>query len=228
MRLAMSMIELVISIVVMGIVVMSLPLILTQVQNNNAFAMQQESILAAQTTAGSISTYAWDKDSFDTTNPNINPLFVLDVPTGDGDFNRSNGTTQRKGHIGEDGRRKFHSVITNANNINNINLNSVDIFHNKDRNITTSNEDAKTLDYIFDSNLILSSRVHFINDGANYNNDTINNFIFDNVGQGQNNPSNIKMIKITAKDKDENKVLFNLYTYTFNIGESIIQSRPYQ
>ncbi|MCD8477910.1 MAG: hypothetical protein LRY68_08460 [Sulfurospirillum sp.] len=226
MRLAMSMIELVISIVVMGIVVMSLPLILTQVQNNNAFALQQESILAAQTTAGSISTYAWDKDSFDATNPKLNRLFVLDVPAGDDDFNRSNGTTQRRGHIGEDGRRKFHSVITNANNINNANLDSVDIFHNKDTDINTSTEDAKTLDYILDSNLILSSTLHFIGDDANYNSDTINNFIFDNVGQGQNNPSNIKMIKITAKDG--NKVLFNLYTYTFNIGESIIQSRPYQ
>ena len=59
----MSMLELVVAIVVMGIVVMSLPLILTQVQNNNAFAMQQEAILAAKAKIGDVLTYEWDANS---------------------------------------------------------------------------------------------------------------------------------------------------------------------
>ena len=48
-RSAMSMIELVVAIVVMGIAVASLPLILLQTQRSTALAMQQEVILATTT-----------------------------------------------------------------------------------------------------------------------------------------------------------------------------------
>ena len=49
MRKAASMIELIIAIVVMGIAVMTLPILLLKTQNNNAYTLQQEIILAART-----------------------------------------------------------------------------------------------------------------------------------------------------------------------------------
>jgi len=66
-RSAMSMIELVVAIVVMGIAVASLPLILLQTQRSTALAMQQEVILATTTRLAFILSHEWDTFSYDTT-----------------------------------------------------------------------------------------------------------------------------------------------------------------
>ena len=80
MKRGMSLIELILSIVIMGMVVMTLPLLLLQTQSNVAFSLQQEAILAAKQTLGSILTYQWDMRSYDA---NASYAYVLDVANGD-------------------------------------------------------------------------------------------------------------------------------------------------
>ena len=103
MRKASSMIELVIAIVVMGIAVMTLPMMLERTQANNAFAMQQEAILAAKTQIGDIITFPWDENSLSTTS---NVVAVLDTDSV-GNYQREVNTTRRVGHVAQDKRRKF-------------------------------------------------------------------------------------------------------------------------
>lgn len=221
MRHAMSMIELVFAIVIMGIAVMSLPLILTQVQNNNAFAMQQEAILAAKAKIGEILTYEWDDMSYDA---NASRSFVLDVANGSADLNRTNGQL-RKGHVNAENRRKMYNTTTLATNIATHGNNDIDMFNGQDTNITASlaaTEGTNTLDYVF--TLKLSPTITYASDTATYSNTPLNNFTFNPANT--NTITNIKTISVKVSGGDQN---ITLNTFSCNIGESsLIPPRPYQ
>jgi len=222
MRSAMSMIELVFAIVIMGIAVMSLPLILTQVQNNNAFAMQQEAILAAKAKIGDILTYEWDERSFSST---AQRSYVLDATNGDPELGRVGTTNMRLGHVLAESRRKFFDVNTTASAIATEGLNDVDDFNGLPPTtlVVTAGEDAGTLDYIFDLNL--TTTVNYAEDNATYSNATLNDFTF-NPNNAPATPTNIKVISVTVSGGDQN---ITLRAFTCNIGESsLLPPRPYQ
>lgn len=217
MRHAMSMIELVFAIVIMGIAVMSLPLILTQVQNNNAFAMQQEAILAAKAKIGEILTYEWDGESFDT---NASRSFVLDTinVTSDPELRRVGTTAQRFGHVNANYRRKFSPTNPTAPS----STGEIDMFNGQPTTIAASLEEAGTLDYVF--TLTLTPTITYAKDSANYTISPLNDFEldFDNV----NAITNIKTISVQVTGSDQN---ITLRTFTCNIGEStLLPSRPYR
>ena len=60
-RKAVAMIELIFAIVIMGIVMMSAPMLLTQASNSSITLVQQEAITAASTQMGLILTHHWDE-----------------------------------------------------------------------------------------------------------------------------------------------------------------------
>ena len=228
MRSATSMIELVISIVVMGIVVMSLPLILTQVEKNNAFAMQQEAILAAKTKIGDVLTYDWDENGYSAT---AGRTYVLDTTNGDPELQRIGTTNRRVGHVNAESRRKFFDVNTTATAVatlgsdganDPIGIDDVDDWSGVTTAIAATAENAGTLDYIFDLNM--TTTVTYATDTATYSNTPLNNFTF--------NPddavaiTNIKTISVTVRGADNN---ITLRAFTSNIGESTpLPSRPYR
>lgn len=221
----MSMIELVFAIVIMGIAVMSLPLILTQVQNNNAFAMQQEAILAAKAKIGDILTYEWDDNSYSAT---AQRSYVLDTLNGNGDLNRTGTTDQRVGHVNANYRRKlFDTSIAlaarSATDTNTTGGNDVDRFNGQDTNISATLENAgKGLDYVFA--LTLKPIITYASDTATYSNNPLNNFVFDFANA--NAITNIKTISVQVTGGDQN---ITLRAFTCNIGEStLLPSRPYK
>lgn len=220
MRPAMSMIELVFAIVIMGIAVMTLPLVLTQVQNNNAFALQQEAILAAKAKIGNVLTYEWDERSYD---PITLYSYVLNASNGDNELNATVGT-QRVGHIDTDYRRKFFPTETNASTIGS-DANDAGSFDDVDdfNGISTLvAADPQTLDYVFDLNLTTS--VNYVSDNTNYAASTLNGFAL-NPNYGGATPTNIKAISVTVSGGDQN---ITLRAFTCNIGESkLLPSRPY-
>lgn len=221
MRHAMSMIELVFAIVIMGIAVMSLPLILTQVQNNNAFAMQQEAILAAKAKIGEILTYEWDENSYDA---NASRSFVLDTANGDNELNATAGTPRRVGHIDSDYRRKFFPVATQASIIgaDGGDLDDVDDFNGQATTIAAPLEGAGTLDYVF--TLRLTPTITYASDTATYSNSPLNDFTFNFANAGT--ITNIKTISVMVSGADTN---ITLRTFLCNIGEStLLPSRPYR
>lgn len=227
-RSAMSMIELVISIVVMGIVVMSLPLILTLVQNNNAFAMQQEAILAAKSKIGDVLTYEWDDKSYDS---NASRSFVLDTTNGDSELNRFSGQL-RRGHVNADNRRKLFDTSIPLNNrsasaigSDSGDLDDIDDFNAKQTSIfatLATLEGTNTLDYVFDLNMTTS--VSYALDDANYTTTTLSGFALNPTNS--NTITNIKTVTVTVAGADQN---ITLRAFTCNIGESsLLPARPYR
>lgn len=217
-RKASSMIELVIAIVIMGIAVMTLPLMLERVQENNAFAMQQEAILAAKTQLGDIITYPWDDKSLNSSN---NIVAVLDTQ-GAANYKREVNTTRRIGHVKQDKRRKFFANETNASSIPAATNNIVDI-GDFDTDVaelnklnSTDADFAGSLDYRFDFNMTTS--VRYVDDTG-----SPNNFIFSDTNISTT--SNIKMITVTLQG--DNISTFRLRAYSSNIGESALLRRNY-
>lgn len=225
MRKAASMLELVIAIVVMGIAVMSLPLILTQSQNANAIALQQEVILATKTKLGYILSYEWDANSYDA---NASVSRVLDT-NGSTSANAAfyTTTTRRIGHLLVDNRRRLGDTMLapttdGGGNWGSVALGDIDDFDNKTEQTTVV---AADMDYIF--NLELNSTVNYISDAPSagtYNNQDIN-FIF-NANSTPANPTNIKMITVRTRDASNN-VNIVLRAFASNIGESGITKKAW-
>lgn len=227
MRKAASMLELVIAIVVMGIAVMSLPLILTQSQNANAVALQQEVILATKTKLGYILSYEWDANSYDA---NASVSRVLDT-NGSTSANLAfyTTTTHRTGHVIADNRRRLRDNMAapttdGGANWGNVALNDIDDFDAKSESTTIV---AADMDYIF--NLELNSTVQYISDAPNvgtpYNNSQDINFSF-NAASAPANPTNIKMITVRTRDTSNN-VNVLLRSFASNIGESTFAKRAW-
>lgn len=220
MRHASSMIELVIAIVVMGIAVMTLPLLLSQTQNNNAYALQQEVILAARTKMGDMQTYKWDENSLD--NGRIGVL----ITNGDIDLNiTSNG--RRIGHILGNKRRKFfadrNSSVTSINlGPDSGDLDDLDDFSVSNSDHLISTLQTTNLDYrfkLFD----LITTVTYVSDDANYSDQNLN-FTF--TDSNVSNSTNIKMLTLSVSG-DEVPTPFKLRSYSCNIGESELLRRTF-
>lgn len=224
MRSAMSMLELVFAIVIMGIAVMSLPLILTQVQTNNAFALQQEAILAAKTKIGDILTYEWDDRSYNAT---AQRSFVLYTTNGDPELDCNATTNRRIGHINADYRRKCSVTGATTSAIGDIgadggDLDDIDDFNGQATTIARTLETAGTLDYVFTA-LTLTPTITYASDTATYNNTPLNNFTFN--PDNANARTNIKRIAVTVTGGNQN---ITLRAFSCNIGESsLLPSRPY-
>ncbi|KFL34476.1 MULTISPECIES: type II secretion system protein [unclassified Sulfurospirillum] len=225
MRVAMSLIELVFAIVIMGIAVMSLPLILTQVQNNNAFAMQQEAILAGKKTISAILTSAWDIKSYPNSDTNVSSPYVLDVSNGDPALDRFPNTNMRIGHVKTNNRRKFYDSNTSASNITENGFNDINSFDGDITKIILE-ENAKTLDYVLDFDV--KSNISYANDQADYSQKILNNFTFNPQVHGAT--TNIKTITVTVRDKsDNNKTMITFHAFRSQTGDNILlTTRPYQ
>ena len=229
-RKASSMLELVIAIVVMGIAMMTLPMMLTRVQSNNEFAMQQEAVLMARTELGDILTYPWDGNSTDSS---LN-VGVLDTTSGDSDFNRSTDSIRRKGHVKADKRRKFFATPTYATLKSNFGTTGTpgdidDFDTSTDINLTTThdaNETNATLGYkVSDSNMSVS--VKYLSDITTY--DTTNGIVTFDINTSATPPTgttNLKLIEVSLT----NSLLdgsITLRAFSANIGANQLLRRTF-
>lgn len=224
MKKASSMIELIIAIVIMGIAVMTLPLMLGRTQANNAFALQQEAILATKTHLGDIVTFPWDENSLQG-----DGVAVLDTNSTDPRYSRTGDENiSRIGHVRQRLRRKFFGDINPDRNASVIGVEAVDSvididdFDNTNANLTqaTGLEIAGALDYRYDLNM--TTRVRYVDDNFTQG----NTFTFPITGT-TNNTTNIKMIEVTMQ-ADDSLSQFVLRAYSSNIGGSLIDRREFQ
>jgi prepilin-type N-terminal cleavage/methylation domain-containing protein len=229
MRKAVSLIELIIAIVVMGIAVMSLPLILTQTQSNNALALQQEAILSTKAKIGFISSYPWDQNSWDGTGGIFRVLDTSASPSADNAF--ATADIRRIGHIQTDKRRRLWD-IGHANRLPNNEIsaasteNDIDDFHNHNDDINIT--DPTQMDYIFA--LTMTPEIVYLRDTAigGYNGATVQ-FDFDatNTETNTSKPTNIKMITVRTVSQVGNDVNVSLRSFASNIGQSKISKRDW-
>lgn len=221
-RKASSMIELVIAIVVMGIAVMTLPLMLQKAQENSAFTMQQEAIVATRTAIGDIITYPWDENSIQN-----GRVGVLDVSNlADNELTRfpDTNSTRRVGHVRADKRRKFFgfgsSVATAPIQLGQDagDFDDIDDFIDTGKDYNVSGDAS---DYKFD--LDMNTTINYVSDATDYSNQIVS-ITFDR--NSVNYSSNIKRISIILSGTGVNT--FRLDAYSSNIGGSEILRRNYQ
>ena len=110
-RPAIAMIELIFAIVIMGIVMMSAPMLISTATQSTYVAMQQEGINEAATQVSIIMGYAWDEnDTDDTYAP------ILHVTAGASDLAEVATTARRKGTPNES-QRTFIFADANTSNL---------------------------------------------------------------------------------------------------------------
>jgi len=110
MRRAIAMIELIFAIVILGIVMMSAPMLIATATQSSYVALQQEAIASAASELGMILTHHWDEGNTDPTRT----ASVLYSPNGDDDLDQEmDGTIptgRRAGTPTSSSRRFFHSL----------------------------------------------------------------------------------------------------------------------
>ncbi len=234
---AFTLIELVVSIIVVGIALMSIPLFLSNSNKNDEFALEQESVLAARTKIQNIVSYRWDENSLD---PTTGKIYVLDTHNSDSELQRftcpplpfgffcwiwhfffPNGGLY--GEVVGDNRRQMYNspVYPNISEVNSTNPNDIDDFNGE---VITSlfNQESTGLDYL-NSNFNMGVRVGFVNDLANYRGSKTISFNFPSVFKSSGD-SNIKMIEVNVTNVN---TPFVLRYYSCNIGESEIRSKVF-
>jgi prepilin-type N-terminal cleavage/methylation domain-containing protein len=228
-RSGFSLIELVLAIVIIAISVMTIPLMLSQSANSISFALTQDSILAARTKMGNILSYEWDANSSDSTGSDT-VIRVLDVINGDADLNRTAlydvDINRRIGHVIEDKRRRmYEGNLTNKSfpspDVNLATKTSINNFHNENVMMLS----GSGLDYVRDFNM--STKIWYLNDGADYNATIINDFDFVVTAKSDitdiNKSTNIKMIEIDVSSDDGQD--FKFRAFSCNIGQSTLEER---
>ncbi len=219
------MIELVFAIVIIGIAVMSLPLVLTQTQNNNNFALRQEVILSIESKLAYILSYEWDSRTYDA-NASIERVLDTNASTGANNAFYTN-TIRRKGHINADNRRRLFDALTSPTTKANFGMGGttpqdIDDFDG----IPPETKTITALDdFIF--NLTLDTTVDYVSDapigGTNYTTSSTISFVFPEATT--NTITNIKMIKVTGTANGIDPI--NMYAFSSNIGQSKITKRTW-
>jgi len=239
-----SFIELLVSIVVIGIVFMSVPLLLSESEKSYAFSIQQEGIMAGITSMTNILGHHWDQAD---TNKTLNGGFakVCDVSAGPADLNRTTFTSNRRqGHFKGNYRRKFfdYTYLLNATPdplgirpgitfatppaslgpepTDNGIQNDIDDFNGMGYGVTGSG----IRDYKYDYDINIS--VYYINDAFVYNPLPAAQPVAVAISDtGTNRMTNIKMVRVTVTS-DEGVI--NLYGFSSNIGEYKILHETFQ
>jgi len=215
-RKGFTIIELIVAIVVIGIALMSVPLLLSQASKSDEFSLNQEAILAGSTKIGDILTYPWDDKLVSETNVK----HILDVTNGDSELDRypDNNHTRRKGNFKTNFRRKFDANTTYASttlgrigDTNTTAYNDIDDFNGNSEIINGGG----TGDYLMDLNL--TTKVFYISDDANYSSSPTLNF--GDLNTSLATPTtNLKMIEVKVANKANHQTITTLRAFSANIG----------
>ena len=220
-----SLVELVFSIVVIAIALMTVPLMLSQGAKSNQYALMQESILAARTKMGNILSFKWDNNASDDNNTIVR---VMDVQHGTAALDR-NSSVRRVGHIVEDLRRRMRDNVTYASLGQEVadEFDDIDDFDGDAAVVAASGATGVEgkFDYL-DEDLNLTTRVRFISDDTNYSKQTISfDFNISTATNDVNLSTNIKMIELNATSTNRVDMPFVFRTFSSNIGQAKLYER---
>jgi len=246
---AIAMIELIFSIVIMGIVLLSAPMLIQQSIKSGNVALQQEAIAAAASQTSVILSMHWDENN----NSNTALPAMFNVNRAPFDFNNTvNSSSAPLGLIGIQGRKSTNAAgntlpavsvadLGEDTNESNFKYDDVDDYHNSEFNLTVfhgEDTDANTGDYI-DTTIIMNTTINYTEDRVNSTDTTalsgttidLNNSINTTALVTQ---SNIKFIHVnlTSKRAIEENITELAKNITFeafscNIGTTMPQGRSY-
>ena len=228
-KTAFTFLELIVTIVVIGIAMTAIPMLL--VQNNKALEqnLEQEALYAASTKLAQVLSYKWDEASTtNTAGVAQTQSHILDIPPSadtDTEFARIAGTRYRLGSFQLPGRRYMYSVETNASALG-IDTNDLNISDDIDDPVSSSLIQADSQDgYKTDYNV--TTTVSYIIDTNDYNQTTINNYELNQVTANRTNIKKVQIDVLKLLPSGGTQAIFRLSSFSCNIGESPIFSRVY-
>ncbi|PHS33680.1 MAG: hypothetical protein COA92_04015 [Sulfurovum sp.] len=228
-RPAVAMIELIFSLVIMGIVLLSAPMLISQATKSSFLAFQQESISIVSAHANALMTYAWDEQN---TLSQVN--FVNAVLQVNSNADSELNATSRL----QPGKRKFNvanplAVATLTLGTDPIGVNEayddIDDFTDSNQSLTlaaTGSVAVNEGDYI-DQNITLSTNVRYMEDNAAYA--TVSGAIVFNIPKTfVATTTNIKYFTVrltsNATSEELNEKEIALHAFVCNIGAAQPQS----
>lgn len=205
-RYAFTMIELIFSIVIIAISVLSLPMLSQVINSNIERNLVQEAIFAASAELNQVISYAWDENSMEL-GSSLSRV-VWDSPT-----DCSTTTQLRPGHIAQPYHRRcadanatrptaafaFGPELSDLDDLDDVNTTDHDIYINPTASLAGYKK-------IYNS----AFSIAYVNFDPNYNANM-----------------NIKRIRVTIKDTDSNQTITELNTFSSNIGEIDYYKRTY-
>ncbi len=235
MRDAIAMIELIFTIVVIGIVLMSTPMLVQTASRSGYVALQQEAIAAAASELGIIMTQGWD-DNADENGTTESPILKT---LGDTQLEENGNTGIRSGtpdssfrkYITSTGGRKDATLAGNFTSDGD--YDDIDDFHNHTTTLySASAAEADFGDYV-DNSILMNTQVSYVKDtptSGNYNTSATISLDDPFTTAAPNATSNIKAIRIiltsTSGVEEMNKTIA-LNAFSCNIGTYDLEERNF-
>lgn len=232
-RPAIAMIELIFALVIMGITLLSAPLILNMSIQSANTAMQQESIAVTASELGLIMTHPWDEGDTNATTG----FGILQVSNGDSELdigNRvsfdSNATlyTRRFNTAAQEQNATLPANFGNGNDA--IPNNDIDDFDGATRKVKLySTGEVSSLsnnegEYLKDDQFTLTDTITYGDDTASYAASSVS---FNTPFATATGSTNIKLIRVVLSDEtgvQEHSQSISLYGFACNIGNARVQT----
>ncbi len=235
-RKAIAMIELIFSIVVMGIVLLSVPMMMRVATESGYTALQQEGINEAASQIYIItSSYAWDENNT-AAGSEINP--ILRVTNGDSKLEEFGNAGRRAGTPSYSGKpRSFFRSDGTSLNASSIGIDGndngiEDDMDDFDGSNTLIEIEAANTDYIEKgTNIDIAIDINYISDsitGGDYHDPGLDAKIVFTPSGSVTPTTNVKRIDVTLTSKsgvDELDKTIMLYGFSCNIGEHELDER---
>ena len=202
-----TLIELIVALIVIGIVVTSIPMILTTVSNNQQTNMQEKSFFNAYALVTLMQTQEWDENN----TVDDNYYKVLTSENGDDELK-----CIRKGVVQLDNSSGANCATGDHNGTSTIGPDAGEDDVSKFDDIDDFNDYVTTVN---DYNI--SVKVSYVNDKTDY---TLKNISI-NGEEEKNNDSNVKFVELNVTDNSSKKIIAVLKYFSSNIGMVKIESR---
>lgn len=217
-RPAIAMIELILALVIMGITLMSAPMLLSVATQSSIVALQQEGINEAASRASMIMTYPWDEA--DINDSCIPP--VLHVTNGDNALNINTSTNRRIGVPLMSNSRTF--VCGGRNDFNASTLGSElgdatpdDMDDFADTSLALENSGSGGKDYLEQTTVSIATVVGYKSDGnVSYNSATVS--YVPGAGIATTNIKGIDINLTSTSSIDELEKTIVMHAFSCNIG----------
>jgi len=229
-RPAIAMIELIFSIAIMGIVLLSAPMLISMASKSTSVALQQEGINEASSRINMILTYDWDENNINV--PCGGTPSILHA-NGDDVLNSVAGTQTRRGVPANSNSHSFNcngseynatvigqegADIDDLDDFNDVGLVKVDL--------GTGGEDYIENPDNTGTQVQIETDIKYISDTADYDTEFSYNYDF---GSNPSDTTNIKAIRIILTSESDEKELdkeITMYAFSCNIGSyTYVRSR---
>lgn len=235
-RKAIAMIELIFAIVVIGLILMTAPMVISTATKSGYVALQQESIAAASSEIGMILTHHWDEEDTDqnlsapvlqTAGDNaLNELFPTGLRAGTSIYSKRTFLTSLGGRLNATAVGNLGHDLNDRDDIDDFTTLSSTLYEEE----STTSSDG---DYI-DKDIVLTTTVDYISDtptsGSYVGAGTSIGFDLDTSAAASGDTTNIKRVVVnltTTKTDEEMDKSIVLRAFSCNIGTYELEERTF-